>query len=139
MPRPFPTGRFGHTNPLRRLFGLRLLADPLPEPLHTALIRAWMVPGRFITEPAIQSRQRLRLPADVLAFLPAWRLDTMALIELAVGRRLVEVPRTAITREERNHLLREQGVYLAHIYQALVSQLGEATAQEVFASRVQAV
>ncbi len=132
----FPSGRYHHTNPLRRLFGLRLLADPLPEPLATTLIRAWMVPARYDGEQAIPTRERLRLPADVLPFLPPARLAWMALIELAVSRRLVETPKTAITREERNFLLRSQAAYLARIYSALAAQLGEAAAQAEFARRV---
>ncbi len=127
--RPFPSGRFGHTNPLRRLFGLRLLADPLPEAAGIALIRAWMFPARYDGEQAIPTRERLRLPADVLPFLPPARLAWMAFIELAVSRRLVETPKTAITREERNFLLRSQGGYLRSIYVALATQLGEARAR----------
>ncbi len=140
QPRPLLASRYAKTDPLRRLFGLLLLIEPLPAPAALVLLRAWMYPPHFTAEPAIPTtRERQRLPLDVLPDLPAWRLDMMAWIELQVGRRIVEVSRTAITREERNHLLREQGVYLAHIYHALVSQLGEAAAQEVFAQHVQAV
>jgi hypothetical protein len=162
-PRPFSSGRYGQTDPLRRLFGLRLLAEPLPAPIALMLLRAWMIPGRYNGNQAIQSAgarasvvsenagtqfpqapaaagaPRLRLPEDVLLFLPAWRLDTITRIELEVGRRIVEIPRTEITRETRNHLLREQGMYLAHLYHALVAQLGEATAQAVFTQRVLAM
>ena len=37
LPNPsYPSGRYTRTNPLRREFGLRLLSEPLPEPLRTA-------------------------------------------------------------------------------------------------------
>ncbi len=132
MPRSFPSGRYGHTNPLRRLFGLQLLAERLPDTVGTALFRAWMQPGRFPLEPAVPSVERLRLPAEVLALLPPRRLNWIAQLELLVARRIVELPRTAIEREARNRLLREQGAYLRHVYAALARQLGEATALAEF-------
>ena len=38
-PPAFPSGRYEHTNPLRREAGLRLLTEPLPKPLRWAIIR----------------------------------------------------------------------------------------------------
>ena len=58
--RPFPSGRYARTDPLRREFGLRLLAEPLPEPLRTTLIRAWRRPAHFDGKQAIQSLHRQR-------------------------------------------------------------------------------
>ena len=136
MSRSFPSGRYHGTNPLRRLFGLYLLADPLPEPLRSTLIRAWMLPGRYDGNQAIPSRERQRLPEDVLPFLPPARLGWMSFVELAVSRRIVEVPRTEIDREERNRLLRGQGAYLARVYAALETQLGKAAAQAEFTRRL---
>jgi hypothetical protein len=138
-PRPLLVSRYTHTNPLFRLFWLQALAAPLPEALRPILIWTWMQPGHYNGTQAIPSRERQRLPEDDLLYLPAWRLDSMASIELELGRRMIELPRAALTREERNHLLREQGAYLAHIYAALVAQVGEATAQTVFTQRVRAV
>ncbi len=128
----FPSGRYHHTDPLRRLFGLRLLAEPLPEPLRSTLIRAWMYPARYNGNQAIPTRERLRLPADVLPWLPPKRLGWMALVECAVSRRIIEMPRTEIDREERNALLRSQGAYLAQVYAALAAQLGEGAARAEF-------
>jgi hypothetical protein len=125
---PFPSGRYHQTNPLRRLFGLRLLAEPLPAPLRASLIHAWMFPGRFDGNQAIPSRERLRLPEDVLPFLPPTRLGWMAFMELGVSRRIIEIPRTEISREERNALLNSQGAYLSALYTALAQQLGEKAA-----------
>ncbi len=139
QPRPLLTSRYAKLNPLLRWFNLQTLAEPLSAPLRASLIHAWQHPGRFLSEPAIQSRERQRPPLDTLRYLPAWKLDSMACIELAVARRIVEIPRTTITSEERSYLLREQGIYLAHIYHALAAQLGEAAAQEVFARHAQAV
>jgi hypothetical protein len=130
--RPFPSGRYIHTNPLRRLFGLRLLAEPLPEPLRACLIHAWMFPGRFDGNQAIQGAERQRLPEDALPLLPPLRLDITAQIELGVSRRIVETSRTQIKREERNRLLRSQATYLRAIYAALVVQRGEAGALAEF-------
>ena len=59
-PPSFPSGRYTHTDPLRREFGLRLLSEPLPEPLRTSLIRAWRRPARFDGNQAIQSLHRQR-------------------------------------------------------------------------------
>jgi hypothetical protein len=128
----FPTGRYTHTDPLRREFGLRLLTDTWPEPLRSRLIRAWRKPRRFDGNQAIQSRSRQRLPAASFPFLPPARLSNTALIELEVSRRVVETSRTEIKREERNALLAAQGAYLSCLYAALVAQLGEAGALAEF-------
>ena len=138
-PRLFPSGRYVRMNPLLRWFNLKLLAEPLPAPLRAALIQAWQHPGRYDGNQAIPTRNRQRLPTESLPFLPPSLLGTYTRIELEVGRRIVEVPRTEISQQERSRLLREQGAYLAHLYAALVWQLGEPTAQAVFAQRVQAV
>jgi hypothetical protein len=130
--RPFPSGRYVHTDPLRREFGLRLLTDTWPEPLRTTLIRAWRKPRRFDGNQAIQSRSRQRLPQASFPFLGAARLVWLALIELEVSRRAVETPRTEIKREERNALLVSQGAYLSCLYAALAAQLGEAAALAEF-------
>ncbi len=60
FPKPpsYPSGRYTHTNPLRREFGLRLLSETLPEPLRTSLIRAWRRPARFDGNEAIQTSTR---------------------------------------------------------------------------------
>jgi hypothetical protein len=131
-PRPFPSGRYHKTNPLRRLFGLRLLAEALPEPLRASLIHAWMLPGRYDGNQAIPGRECQRPPQERLPFLPLSLLDIFTLIELEIGRRIVEIPRTEITREERNRLLREQAAYLRSLYNALAAQLGEAAALAAF-------
>jgi hypothetical protein len=130
--RSFPSGRYHQTDPLRRLFGLRLLAEPLPDPLRASLIRAWMFPGRYDGNQAIQGVERQRLPDDVLPFLPPTRLGIYSRIELEVGRRIVEIPRTEITREARSHLLRSQAAYLCALYGALARQIGEAAALAQF-------
>jgi hypothetical protein len=128
----FPSDRYARTNPLRRLFGLHLLAEPLPERLGAALIRAWMFPARYDGNQAIQSLGRRRLPEAGLPLLSPGRLGLVAQIELEVGRRIVEISRQEIEREERNALLRSQAAYLAQVYGALVTQVGEAKAQAVF-------
>ena len=56
----FPSGRYLKTDPLRREFGLKLLTEPLPEPLRTTLIRAWRRPVRYDGKQAIQSLHRQR-------------------------------------------------------------------------------
>lgn len=128
----FPTGRRAHSDPLRRLFGLRLLAESLPDPLRTALIRAWQFPARFDGKQAIQSRHRQRPDEASLSFFPPSLLGVMTMIELEVARRIVETPRTEITRETRNALLSAQAAYLGSLYAALAAQLGEAAALAEF-------
>jgi hypothetical protein len=128
----FPSGRYVKTNPLRREFGLKLLTEPLPEPLHTTLIRAWRHPVRYDGKQAIQSLHRQRPDEASLPVLPPSLLGAISLTELEVSRRVVETPRTSISRETRNKLLAAQGVYLHRLYTALVFQLGEATALAEF-------
>jgi hypothetical protein len=131
-PRRFPSGRYTKTNPLRRLFGLQLLSEALPEPLRTKLIRAWLHPRRFDGKQAIQSLYRQRPAEAHLPYLKPSRLGWITYIELEVSRRIVETPRTEITRETRNRLLRAQGAYLSSVYAALAMQIGEAAAQAEF-------
>jgi hypothetical protein len=139
QPRPLLVSRYARMNPLLRLFNLQALFAFLPDPLRTTLIWSWMEADHFKSVPALQGRERQRLPPDLLRDLPARRLAGMSGIELEVGQRIVEISRTEISQQERARLLREQGAYLAHLYYALVAQLGEATAQAIFARRVQPV
>jgi hypothetical protein len=128
----FPSGRYTHTDPLRREFGLRLLTEPLPEPLRTNLIRAWRRSARFDGNQAIQNLYRQRPHEASLFRLKLTLLRAMTLTELEVARRVVETPRTEIKRETRNQLLAAQGLYLRALYDALVAQLGEAGALAEF-------
>jgi hypothetical protein len=130
--RPFPSGRYTHTDPLRREFGLRLLTETWPEPLRGTLIRAWRNPRHFDGNQAIQSIHRQRFPEASFPFLPPPGLSTLTQIELEVSRRVVETSRTEIKREERNALLKAQGRYLSWLYAALVARLGEAGALAEF-------
>lgn len=135
----YPSGRYTHTNPQRREFGLRLLSEALPEPLRMGLIRAWRRPPRFDGKEAIQSLHRQH-PDDAQLFGISPRLlGVMALTELEVARRVVEAPLVSISRETRNRLLADQGRYLWRIYQALARQIGEAAALAVFQQEVDAV
>ena len=59
-------------------------------------------------------------------------LGALSLTELEVSRRVVETPRTSISRDTRNKLLRAQGAYLRSLYAALVARLGEAAALAEF-------
>ena len=132
QPSSFPSGRYTRTDPLRREFGLRLLSEPLPEPLRTSLIRAWRRPVRYDGKQAIQGLHRQRPPeASLLALTPSL-LGVLSLTELEVSRRVVETPRTSISRDTRNKLLAAQGVYLRSLYAALVFRLGEAAALAEF-------
>ncbi len=128
----YPSGRYIHTDPLRREFGLRLLAEPLPEPLRTSLIRAWRRPARFDGTQAIQSVHRQRPEQTQLFGLPPRVLCLLTLTELEAARRVVETPRLDITRETRNRLLSAQGAYLRALYAALAAQRGEAGALAEF-------
>ena len=128
----YPSGRYLKTDPLRREFGLCLLTETLPEPLRTSLIRAWRHPGRYDGKQALQSLYRQR-PDDAQLFgMPPRLLGVMTLTELEVARRVVETPRTSISRDLRNKLLKAQGVYLRALYAALVTHLGEAAALAEF-------
>ena len=134
-PPSFPSGRYVHTNPLRREAGLRLLTEPLPEPLRWAIIRAWRRPNCFVgplsaPEPPSLHRQR---PAEAsLPFKSAYTLDWIALVELEVGRRLVEAPKASMSPVTRNRLLSAQGAYLRQVYTALAAQVGEPAALGAF-------
>jgi hypothetical protein len=130
--RPFPSGRYTHTNPLRRQFGLKLLALYLPPKPGTALKRAWKDGVTYDGKQAIQSRHRERPDEATLLFLPPMQVGLQTQIELAASRRIVETSHQEITREERNALLLSQGAYLGSLYRALVFQLGEAAAQAEF-------
>lgn len=133
-PRPlsYPSGRYTASDPLRRLFGLRLLSETWPDALKTSLLRAWLHPMRYNGNQAIQSRQRQRPDDAELLASPLSTLEWLAWMELAISRRVVETARTAITREERNALLRSQGVYLEKIYRALAARVGAPAAQAIF-------
>ncbi|HLW02733.1 MAG TPA: hypothetical protein VKT82_29025 [Ktedonobacterales bacterium] len=131
-PRPLFSGRYVHSDPLRREFGLHLLAEPLPEPLRTSLIRAWRRPVRYDGRQAIQSVHRQRPDEPSFSLMSARLLGMFALTELEAARRVVETPRTQISRETRNKLLKAQGAYLRSLYAALAAQLGEAAAQAEF-------
>ena len=130
--RPFPSGRYTRTDPLRREFGLRLLAEPLPDPLRTTLIRAWRRPAHFDGKQAIQSLHRQRPDEASFPLMNVSLLGAISLTELEVSRRIVETPRTSISRETRSKLLRAQSAYLLSLYTALAAKLGEAAAQAAF-------
>jgi hypothetical protein len=138
-PRFFPAGRYARMNPLLRWCSLQVLAAPLPDPLRASLIRAWQHPGRYNGEQAIQNLFRQRYAEESLPFLPPSLLGTAAQVELEVGRRIVELPRTEITSEARSRLLRSQGVYLSQVYAALCHQLGEAAALAAFEQRLRSM
>ena len=72
LPSSSPSGRYIHTDPLRREFGLRLLCEPLPEALRITLIRAWRRPARFDGKQAIQSVHRQRADEANLAVYLSW-------------------------------------------------------------------
>src|SRR5579871_4225410 len=131
-PRPFSSGRYARTDPLRREFGLRLLAEPLPEPLRTSLIRAWRRPARYDGRQAIQSVHRQRPDEAGLSLMSARVLGNITLTELEASRRVVETPRTEISRETRKRLLTAEGLYLRSLYTALAARLGEAGALAEF-------
>ena len=128
----YPSGRYTRTDPLRREFGLKLLTEPLPEPLRTTLTRAWRRPARYDGKQAIQSLHRQRPDEAALPLLTPGLLGIISLTELRVSRRVVETPRASISRETRNKLLSAQGIYLRRLYAALAMQLGEAAAQAGF-------
>src|SRR5579885_3253 len=89
----FPSGRYERTNPLRREAGVRLLAQPLPERLRWALIRAWRQPSRFeVGMTALPSLHRQRPGEALLAQTRPHLLSFITLTEMAVWRRVVEAP-----------------------------------------------
>jgi hypothetical protein len=136
-PRPpvLSSGRYTFTNPLRREAGLRLLTEPLPEPLRWAIIHAWRWPhGSVAPQPAPELPHPHR-PRPSEASLPAkspYLLSLIALIEVEMAWRLVEAPQTSLKPVERNRLLSAQGAYLRSLYVALAWQVGEAAALAEF-------
>jgi hypothetical protein len=134
LPRPpsYPSGRYTRTNPLRREFGLRLLAEPLPEPLRSSLIRAWRRPPHFDGNEALPTLHRQRPEQAQLLSMTPRVLSPLTLTELEVSRRVVEAPLASISRETRNKLLAAQGVYLHALSVALARRLGEAAALAEF-------
>ena len=132
LPSPFPSGRYTRTDPLRREFGLRLLSEPLPEPLRPLLIRPWRRPRPYDGKQALESLHRQRPDEASLSLLPPGLLGVITLTELEASRRVVETPRTSISRDTRNRLLRAQGVYLRCMYAALAAHIGEAAAVAEF-------
>ena len=138
-PPSYPSGRYTRTNPLRREFGLRLLTEPLPEPLRTGLIRAWRRPPHFDGNEAIQSVHRQRPDQARLFCVPPRALGLITLTEMEVSRRVVEAPLVSISRETRNKLLASQGLYLQQVYVALARQIGEDAALATFQQAVDAV
>ncbi|HEY7356208.1 MAG TPA: hypothetical protein VH590_07065 [Ktedonobacterales bacterium] len=136
-PRPpsFPAGRYTHTNPLRREAGLRLLTEPLPEPLRWAIIRAWRRPPRPVhplAAPEAPRPHRQRPDEASLPGKPPYLLGLLSLVELEMGRRIVEAPLASMSRETRNRLLSAQGSYLLALYMALAWQVGDAAALAEF-------
>ncbi len=127
---PFPSGRYTHTNPLRREFGLQTLTKTLPKPISAALFHAWRHPTHRDSNRTIQSvgAYHQRPNEDSLLTMPPRMLDWLTLIELGVSRRILEAPIASISRETRNRLLTSQGIYLNALYHALRIQLGSAEA-----------
>ena len=80
----YPSGRYVRTDPLRREFGLKLLSEPLPEPLRTTLIRAWRRPVRYDGNQAIQNLHRQRPDEANLPAFPSSLLGVISLTELEV-------------------------------------------------------
>ena len=130
--RRVPAARPAHSDPLRRLFGLRLLGEPLPPAARTVLLRAWMQPRRFDGNQAIQSLHRQRPAEASLPLMPRGQLRILLYMELEASRRIVETPRTEIKRDLRNDLLRSQATYLSSLYAALALHLGEPAALAEF-------
>lgn len=126
-PPSFPSGRYVHTNPLRREAGLRQLTEALPERLRWAIIRAWRRPPRPLhplAAPELPSAHRQRPSEASLPGKPPYLLGLIALVELEMGRRVVEAPLASISPVARNRLLAEQGAYLRQVYAALAWQVG---------------
>ncbi|HEU5370373.1 MAG TPA: hypothetical protein VFU69_18010 [Ktedonobacterales bacterium] len=134
-PPSFPSGRYVHTNPLRREAGLRLLTESLPKPLRWAIIRAWRRPPRPVHPLAVPEPPSLHRQRPSEASLPSKHpevLSLISLVELEMGRRLVEASLASISRVTRNRLLSAQGVYLGCLYAALAAQVGAAAALAEF-------
>src|SRR6185312_9100066 len=135
MPKPpsYPSGRYVHTNPLRREAGLRLLTESLPDALHWGIVRAWRRPGLSSSAAReLPSAHRQRPAEASLPGTPPRLLAFIGLVELDVARRLVEAPQASIRPATRNALLTEQGAYLRQVYLALAWQIGEAAALAEF-------
>jgi hypothetical protein len=130
-----PSGRYTHTNPLRREAGLRLLTESLPEALRWDIVRAWRRPSpQSSMQPALElpSAHRQRPAEASLCGKPPRMLALIALIEFDVSRRLVEALLASILPATRNALLAAQGRYLRQVYLALAQQVGEAAALAEF-------
>ncbi|HLW02369.1 MAG TPA: hypothetical protein VKT82_27185 [Ktedonobacterales bacterium] len=130
-----PSGRYTHTNPLRREAGLRLLTEHLPEPLRWDLIRAWRRPSLHTTmQPPLElpSAHRQRPAEASLPGAPPRLLAFLALVEFEMSRRLVEAPQASILPATRNAWLSAQSRYLRQVYLALAQQIGEAAALAEF-------
>ena len=131
-----PTGRYTHSNPLRREQGIRLLTENLPEPLRRLFIPAFRRPPIFTraeTPLAIQGVQR-RWPCDAeLAPRAAQTLRWYVQTEVEAARRIVEAPRGHPRQATRDLLLVAQGAYLCRLYLALAARIGEAAALAEFA------
>ena len=134
-PRPpsFPSGRYTHTNPLRREAGLRLLTENLPEPLRWAIIHAWRRPSRFDeTMTALPTLHRQRPSEAQVVQARPHLIAFITLTEMEVSRRVVEAPLASISRVTRNRLLSAQGLYLRLLYISLARQIGEIAALAEF-------
>ena len=130
-----PSGRYTHTNPLRREGGLRLLTEHLPEPLRWDIIRAWRHPSlrsSMHPVPELPSAHRQRPAEASLPGRPPRMLAFFALVEFDMSRRLVEAPQASILPATRNALLTAQGCYLRQVYLALAQQIGAAAALAEF-------
>ncbi|HEU5369112.1 MAG TPA: hypothetical protein VFU69_11635 [Ktedonobacterales bacterium] len=139
-PPTFPSGRYERTNPLRRYGGLRLLSEPLPEPLRWAIIRFWRHPSYFeVGMTALPSLHRQRPGEALLAQAGVHRIALLFLTELEVSRRVVEAPQVSLKPEERNRLINEQGVYLRRLYVALARLVGTEHAPAICEQAIEAV
>jgi hypothetical protein len=133
----FPSGRYVHTNPLRREGGLRLLAASLPDPLYLFMRRAWRHVTAYDGREAIQNPHR-QLPSEAqLACLSVQTLWWLLLAELEASVRFGSLadnhhPRGAL------RLLILQSEALRRLYVALAAQLGGAGAQTEFARLLRA-
>ena len=137
-----PSGRYTHTNPLRREGGLRLLTEHLPEPLRWDIIRAWRHPSlrsSMHPVPELPTEQRQRPAEASLPGRPPRMLAFFALVEFDMSRRLVEAPQASILPATRNSMLSAQGAYLLRLYVALARQIGEAAALAEFLRLVASV
>ncbi len=152
----YPSGRYLHTNPLRREAGLRLLTQDLPEPLRWAIVRAWRRPAHydgneafqsagaraingsesagtgFPQAPAAEGVHRQRPDEAHLARATPRGITLLTFTEMEVSQRIVEAPQASILPATRNNLLLAQGAYLRRLYVALARRIGEADALAEF-------